>query len=226
MYLLDAHRPTAARGIAWSPDNRQFATCGMDRLVKIWEASSGKLLKTFTEHVVSLGSVCWSPDGRWFASADWGRSVKIRATDTWQIEWEMDQDRPLVGGGAGGDYTITWSPDSHRLAGVNESGQIVVWNLLANKEIQKVWSVEAHTSNIKSLAWSPDGTRIASGSEDRSAKIWDAETGRELLTLDGYQYRVRTVAWSPDGHRIASAHRIWDATEAYENLPAPGATNN
>ncbi len=216
------------RCIAWSADNRLFATCGMDRLIKIWEASSGKLLHTFNEHTVPLGSVCWSPDGRWFASADWGRDIKIRATDTWQIEWEIDQDPASIGAGAGGDYTIAWSPDSNRLAAVNASGQIVAWHLLDEKKIRQLWAVEAHTSIIRSIAWSPDGSRIASGSEDRSVKIWDAETGRELLTLEGYSQMVKSIAWSPDSRRLASAGddqslRIWDATEAYEN---PGGRAN
>jgi hypothetical protein len=35
-------------------------------------------------------------------------------------------------------------------------------------------------------------------------KVWDAETGRELLTLQGHTGDVRTVAFSPDGQRLAS----------------------
>ena len=92
------------------------------------------------------------------------------------------------------------------------------------KNINKLWTVEAHTSNIRSIAWSVDGSRIASGSEDAAVKIWDAETGRELLTLDGHKHLVMSVAWSPDRRRLASADdlslRIWDATEAYENQDA------
>jgi WD40 repeat protein len=88
------------------------------------------------------------------------------------------------------------------------------------KKVQKLWSAEAHTSVIRSMAWSPDGSRIASGSEDRTAKIWDAEDGRELLTLDAFSGMVCAVVWSPDGRRLATADegslRIWDATEAYE----------
>lgn len=216
----DKESVAETRCIAWSPDSRQFATCGLDRLIKIWDAATGNLLQTFDDNPNWLGSVRWSPDGRWFASADWGRDVKIRATDTWQIEWEINPEPPSVGAGAGGDYTIAWGPDSHRLAAVNASGRIVVWKLLEAKKSEKLWAVEAHTSIIRSIAWSPDGRRIASGSEDRTVKIWDAETGRELLTLGGFSGMVTSVAWSPDSRRLVSADerslRIWDATEAHE----------
>jgi len=215
------------RGVAWSPDNRYFATCGMDRLVKIWDTSSGKLLHTFDDHpkAWALGSVAWSPDGRWFASADWQRDIKIRSTDTWQIEWDIDQQYARIGAGAGGDHTIAWSPDSERLAAVNASGEVVVWNLLAKGKCERLWAAEVHTSVIRSIAWSPDGSRIASGSEDRTAKILDAATGRELLTLGGHIQMVKSVSWSPDGRRLASAAdhlHIWNADVAYETLLTGG----
>jgi WD40 repeat protein len=218
-----AHAPNEngvaeTRGIAWSPDSRQFATCGQDRLVKIWDPT-GKLLRTFADHATGLGSVRWSPDGKLFASADWGRDIKIRATDTWQTCWEIDREPASVRESAGGDYIIAWGPDSQRLASVNTSGQIVVWKLLEPKKLEKLWAIDAHTSTIRSIAWSSDGRRIASGSEDRTAKIWDAETGRELLTLEGHNSMVKSVVWSPDNRRLTSADEaslyIWDATEAY-----------
>jgi len=45
--------------------------------------------------------------------------------------------------------------------------------------------------------------------------VWDAQTGQELLTLNGATWGHR-IAFSPDGHRLASyaggAVRIYDAT--------------
>src|SRR5262249_32149637 len=38
---------------------------------------------------------------------------------------------------------------------------------------------------IYSVAFSPDGKWIVSGNWDRTVKIWDAETGHEVLTLQG-----------------------------------------
>jgi WD40 repeat protein len=169
-----------------------------------------------------MGSVSWSPDGRWFASANWARDITIRDAETWQIHWEIDQDDIPVVAGAQGDYAIAWSPTSSGLAAVNGAGQLVMWSLQDAKKAQKVWTVQAHTSNIRTLAWSLDGSRIASGSEDRTAKIWEAKTGQELLTLDGHSQMVWSVRWSPDSRRLATtendALRIWDATEAYEKL--------
>ena len=48
-------------------------------------------------------------------------------------------------------------------------------------------------------------------------KVWDAQSGQELLTLDGHISGVNGVAFSPDGHRLASGAadgtvKIGDAT--------------
>jgi WD40 repeat protein len=66
------------------------------------------------------------------------------------------------------------------------------------------------------VAFSPDGKRLASTSGDKNVTVWDAQTGHELLTLEGHG-DVTGVAFSPDGHRLAAGSAdgkvtIWDAT--------------
>jgi WD40 repeat protein len=75
-----------------------------------------------------------------------------------------------------------------------------------------------------SVSFSPDGKRIVSGSYDHSLggdsekpgeiKIWDAQTGQEMLTLEGHEDAVNSVSFNPDGKRIFSGDgdtvKIWD----------------
>jgi WD40 repeat protein len=52
--------------------------------------------------------------------------------------------------------------------------------------------------------------------------VWDAETGRELLTLQGHTTSVWNVAFSSDGQRLASVGggevRVWDAQTGQQLL--------
>ena len=57
-------------------------------------------------------------------------------------------------------------------------------------------------------------------------KVWDADTGKEVLTLQGHKGGVTTVAFSPDGGRLFSVGwdrvvRAWEATPLED---APVAT--
>jgi WD40 repeat protein len=53
-------------------------------------------------------------------------------------------------------------------------------------------------------------------------EVWDAETGRELLTLQGHTSDVSYVTFSPDGERLAGAGgrevRVWNAQTGQQLL--------
>ncbi|HEY9596537.1 MAG TPA: WD40 repeat domain-containing serine/threonine-protein kinase, partial [Cyanophyceae cyanobacterium] len=67
-----------------------------------------------------------------------------------------------------------------------------------------VYTLEGHTSSIRSLAISPDGQILASSSDDKTVKLWQLTTGRELLTLKGHSKPVYAVTFSPDNQILAS----------------------
>jgi WD40 repeat protein len=73
------------------------------------------------------------------------------------------------------------------------------------------------------VCFSPDGKRLASGGGRGEVEVWDAQTGLELLTLNGAQLRL---CFSPDGRRLASASgkavKVWDASPL-EKPPAEPA---
>ncbi|WP_371357403.1 WD40 repeat domain-containing protein, partial [Hydrocoleum sp. CS-953] len=47
---------------------------------------------------------------------------------------------------------------------------------------------------------------MATASYDKTTRLWDAETGKELATLN-HEYRVNAVAFSSDGKTIATASK-------------------
>ena len=61
-------------------------------------------------------------------------------------------------------------------------------------------------------------------------KVWDAQTGQDLLALQGHTQMVWSVAFSPDGKRLASAAwdktvKVWDAQTGQELHTLTGHTD-
>src|SRR5215469_5917589 len=55
--------------VVYSPDRETLATGGADKLVKLWDAASGKLLASLAGHGDAIASLVFSPDGKFLASA-------------------------------------------------------------------------------------------------------------------------------------------------------------
>jgi WD40 repeat protein len=116
---------------------------------------------------------------------------------------------------------------------------VKVWNIQTGQEIV---TFKGHTVPVVGVAFSPDSKRIISCSskplgisnsdpgEPGEVKVWDAESGQEIVTLQGHKRFVGSVAYSHDGKRLASLSRdntlkIWDAQTGRElrSLPVQAA---
>ena len=77
-------------------------------------------------------------------------------------------------------------------------------------------------NGISSVGLSPDGTILASGLVGGNIILWDTETGEEIATLNGRNYRfgdrVGAVAFSPDGTLLASG--LWRGKVTLWDVPA------
>lgn len=178
---LYAHRDTIAN-LEFSPDGALLATASRDQSVKIWDIGKGVLLTSYVDLGDRIQDIEFSPDG----------------------------ETMLIGLGEAGNF-----PDG---SDSPADSSAYLWDL-RNRTQAQVYS--GHGNWVWAADISADGSLVASGSGplfgpesvavlDASARIWDAETGAELLALEGHTNTVDSVRFLPDGQQLLSAS--WDGT--------------
>lgn len=217
LFICSGHT-SRVTAVVWSPDASQLLSASYDKTIRLWDASSGKILHILRSHTDRVNAVAWSPDGKHIASASDDSLVHIWNAASRQVIFTYDRHVGKV-------LTLAWSPDGTRLASASSDKTVQVWEV-SNGRLIATYS--GHAQPVYALAWSPDGKRIASGSGDRTVQIWepvkDTRTNffvaifslnTRPFTYRGHAQKITALAWSPDGRRIASTSndktmQVWD----------------
>ena len=196
--------------IAFSPDGRVIASVNQF-LTPLWDAATGKQLRSLERHTTQVDAVTFSPDGKVIASSTGAdTAIKLREAATGMQLHSLP---------AYGVHSVAFSPDGKVIAsGSSADKTIKLWDAATGRQLR---SLEGHAGWVWSVAFSPDGKVIASGSQDKTIKLWDAATGKQLRSLEGPNVWVNFVAFSPDGKVIASNSydgtiKLWDAATGKE----------
>lgn len=204
-YTLSKHNGDVV-AVSYSPDGKLLATAGSDRKVIIWEAATGKELRTLYGHSQGLEDIEFSPDGRYLATASDDKSVKL---------WNPlnGQELRSFTGFTDVIWKISFSADSKFLAtGGNDTAN--VWDINTG---QSILTLEAQHAPI---AFSPLGTYLATSGDDGTTKLWDTDSWEEYLS---FPFAANALAFSPDEERLVTAMeelKVWDILTG-EELMAP-----
>ncbi|MBL4689235.1 MAG: protein kinase [Nannocystaceae bacterium] len=203
--------PGAVTAAGLARDGTLAAVASGDGSVLIWQLATGSTSAMFPDgsQVIdaggSLTAIAWDPRGQRLATGTRNGSV-----DLWGPDGTHSRQLGQI---ARGVVALSFSPDSHTVAGIDSKGVLLVWPVtdaprphLATPVGQRIRSV---------LAWSPDGTEVAAiECQSRCTIAVHRLDGSVRLRLAETPRPADRLRYSQDGRWLVSEHddgpRLWD----------------
>lgn len=194
------------RSVACSPASDLAASCGDDRVLRLFSSSDASRPQMLRGHSGIVGRIRYSKDGTLLSSATTRGDIIVwdaaRATEQVRVK-----DPAVYAGG------LAFSPDASRFAVSSNASQIRIFDTATGAVIVDL--PDSHRMAATCIEYSPDGRLLASGSYDHAVLIQDAESGAGVLCLEGYQpgisalSRGRTSAILISGSKTGQVS-VWD----------------
>ncbi|KAJ2660453.1 HIR complex subunit [Coemansia sp. RSA 1200] len=141
--------------LAWSPDNRFLATCGLDNAIYVWDAQTFRQLAKLTDHSQFVKGVTFDPAGKYLASQSDDRTLKIWRTSDWRLQTTVA--KPFEDNIFSTYFCRpSWSPDGDCVAAANAvNGKVPVAAVVSRDKWASDLSFVGHHAAIEAVRFNP-----------------------------------------------------------------------
>lgn len=198
--------------IAWSKDEKRFASAGSDHSVIIWEATTIHKEATLLGHTAAITAMAFSPDGRLLASTGYDGTIIFWDTRRWNQVFSITPSSQV-----GPSPCLKFSPNGKLIA--TEHGVYEIGN---GRRVADFAASSASNEVVSALSFSADGSLLVSVVSDHGRiLLWDAVHWRLIAQLDAVHLQLTSVAFSPDGQHLVTGEnefgvRLWQVAPLRE----------
>jgi WD40 repeat protein len=198
--VLQTGHTSVVQDLRFSPDGRYLISGSTDRLIRLWEISSGRLVNTLRLD---------APDEQGLAVSPAGDVVAIRSRGEILLwDWQADKIVAAIREEVG--RCLAFSPTGAWLVAGNRDGSVNVWDT-ASRTLARTLRMP---SRVQSVAVSHGGKLIAAGGNDGSVLLWSFDTGELIDRLPSHQSPVLSVNFSEKDETLDSVDvdeiKSWD----------------
>lgn len=220
--------------ISWRPNRSppEFATCGADRVIRIWGAKRGAPLDAgdswrlkceidaTEQHGRTLRSIAWNKAGDMFSAACFDATSSL-----WKEVTLKDEDSPngmefervgLVTGHENEVKCSAYSPSGSYFATCSRDKSVWIYETDPSHEYDCVGLLQSHSQDVKSVQWHPTQDVLFSCSYDDTIKVWgpDGDDWSCKETLSAHTSTVWDLSFDRAGARFVSCSddrtlRVW-----------------
>jgi len=209
LYRFNGHSSRVNSAI-FSHDNKLALTASADSTVKIWNTTTGDILKTI-KTITQNWTAKFSPDDKSFVVGSWDSIIRFFDTNTGKLIKQFNGHRRGVNSvefSADGKYILTGSFGfTTKIFDVN-SGEVF-------REFKG-------SGDCKAAVYSPDDKYVAITSEN-DLQLWEIKNGKLVYELKGHSSQVTNASFSHNGRYLISSswdgsRIIWDISKGLQCL--------
>ena len=171
-----------------------------EHMLRLHDASTGRVLHNLPAFTSSACCLSFSQDGRLMAVGSFDGSITLWDTGGGTLLRTFPKCRSWID-------ALAFSVDGRTLVASNDEG---VTSLLDVTTGRILTQLQGNPGKILCAAFSPDGRSLATGGFDGYLMFWDIKRGTALRRISAHQNRVLALAYSRDGRKLATAS--WDTT--------------
>src|SRR6476660_6184430 len=168
--------------VSISPDHSTLASAGVDRMIRLWDVETGRLLRSLRGHTHDIRCVLYTPDGQTLITASEDRTIRM---------WNPKTGEPTKLLFSRYDHNVcslSLSPDGLMLARGSHNKDIKIWEVTTGTELMTLLGKDQYDHHWSvCVAFSPDGIHLASGNDIGKVKLWEVlPSGEEKIVHDGH----------------------------------------
>ena len=191
MYTLTQHT-SRVRSVVFSPDGQLIASGSVDATTKVWNATTGQLLRTLKvgDAVVR---VAFFPDGEKITTGAVDGTLKVWSVRTGQLSGTIMCHSPWA-----------LSPRGHDILCPHSRGHLILWDVDTGQQVKEF--PDLRLGSYHTLAFAADGAQIVAVGSRAGATVFatiDAATGSVVHQVQS-PGSVTDATLSPDLKQVVS----------------------
>jgi len=142
--------------LSLNPPGTLLATGSGSKVIKIYDATTGRLKKSLSDHTDWIQCVAFHPQKELLASGGDDGTVRFWRADSGKLIRVMSDHTRRVN-------CVAFSPDGRLLASGSDDRNVRIWEPESGRLLK---TLSAHDGPVRSIAFRPDQSLLASGSDD------------------------------------------------------------
>ncbi|GAM22022.1 hypothetical protein SAMD00019534_051970, partial [Acytostelium subglobosum LB1] len=215
----------AVRDICFRNNGRQFLSCAYDRITRLWDTETGKIISSYTNGAEPI-CLKFNPDEdkqHLFLVGGSDRKILQYDTNSNTVVQEYDQHMGAIN-------TLTFIDNNRRFVSSSDDKSLRVWEWDIPVVIKYISDPEMHS--MPAVAVHPNGKWFAAQSMDNQILIYSARDKFRMNKKKRFQGHTSAgyacqVGFSPDGKYLISGDGSgkayfwdWKTSKVYKTLNA------